>query len=279
MAYADFREDLAEAAENGPAAVEALQKAKADSEADNADYYIALANYWLAQSKSIVISTKPAEQNDFTVADQETGAPVGSVSTEGAIDPELAQKAPKLLAEALRRFPSRIDIALGLAYCLAQESDWKACGTSLEALLTLYQSAPDGFQGKTGRSIPPAEAADVIKGACFDRALDAYESEDPEAEMVGNQIAERALEVFPQDVRLLNLLFAFSARNGDSVAATQWLEQAHAIAPEDPIVALNLAEQYLAAGKNTQARALAEQVVAAGREFREDAQALIERSK
>jgi len=278
---AGFTDDFDAAKQNGPQAVAQVQKAYSQSESANPDFYIKLANYWFNLSQEVSISTKPAEKSDLVVADQTTGKEVGSVSRYGVIDPKLAEKAPALLSEAAKKFPNRIDVALGLSYCLREENRLPEAAETMLGLIDAYRKAPDSFIDKHGNPLPSQEAAKSIDNAAYDTTVELYESKEfsDQSEKLGLAMAE----TFPTDPRPSNIIGALAIRANDLKRAITWLEKAHAIDPSDALVSVNLANQYLDLGDKKTAAALANNILdstdEATKEYQKDAREILEKAK
>ncbi|TSA32402.1 MAG: hypothetical protein D4R65_09345 [Verrucomicrobiaceae bacterium] len=278
---AGFTDDLNAAKQNGPQAVAQVQKTYSQSESANPDFYIKLANYWFKLSQEVSISTRPAKKSDIVVADQTTGKEVGSISRQGLIDPKLAEKAPALLSEAAKKFPNRIDIALGLSYCFREENRLPEAAEVMLGLIDAYRKAPDSFIDKEEKPLSGQEAAKSIDNAAYDTAVELYESKEfsERTEKLGLAMAD----AFPKDPRPPNIIGALAIRANDFKCAITWLEKAHAIDSSDSLVSVNLANQYLNLGKKRKAAAIANSILdstdEAAKEYQKDAKEILENAK
>jgi len=281
--YAGFSEEFDTAKGKGPEAVEQLQATYAKSESENPDYYIKLANYWFKLSQELSISTKPAEKSDFVVAEQGTGKAVGSISRQGVVEPKLAAKAPELLSEAAKKFPKRIDIALGLAFCLRGENRPADSAEVMLGLIDAYRKAPGSFLNKEGKPLASPEAAKNIANGSYDTTVELYESKDAESSKWCEKLATAMVETFPKDPRPPNIIAALAIRANDFKGAVAWLEKAHAIDPSDLLVTVNLASQYLDVGNKKKATELAQSILdstdEAAKEYQKDAKQIIKNAE
>lgn len=282
--WAGFQEDFAAAKAAGAksiAAMSEVEKNYAKSEAANPDYYILLANYWLGVSQEVSISTKPAGNGDYALTSKATGEVAGSLGRMGAANPGLARKAPDLLTEAMRRFPTRIDIAIGCAYCFALEGLYEDSARVMLDLLAAYQKSPASFIGKDGKSLSAAQAGDLVRNALYSRSSEFYKAETSEGSVACLKLAFAMSEAFPKDPRSYNLLAALAMESGDKKKAASLLEKAHAADPEDPIITMNLADRYLDAGDKPKAREMAGRILKSksAQDYHEDAQAILEQAK
>ncbi len=280
--WAGFSEDFAAAkAKKDPATMSEVEKTYAKSEADNPDYYILLANYWLGVSQEVSISTKPAGKGDYALTSKATGEAAGSLGRMGTVYPEIGRKAPDLLTEAMRRFPSRIDIAIGCAYTLSLERRFSDSARVMLDLLAAYQKSPASFTDKSGKPLSAAAAGDLVRNTLYTRSSDYYKAETSEATAACLQLVTAMSEAFPKDPRSYNLLAALAVESGDNKRAVSLLEKAHAADPDDTIITINLADRYLAAGEKAKARELAQNILksASAKDYHEDAKGIVNQTK
>lgn len=216
-------------------------------------YYVASANYWWNLSLAPNISTKPSEKGDFVVADPKTGKEVGSMSTEGRVNPQVPENAVQSLREALKRFPNRIDIGMGLAYMLRELDKQKDC---LDVLLQVLQNAeknPTELQWKNGEPLPELPniyIPELMQG--YTGSF--YQLETKEGDALCHSLSEAIIQVYPDHPYAYNILAALSSANQDDQGSVKYLLIAHQKAPKDSIVILNLADAYLRLGDKKEAK-------------------------
>lgn len=262
--------------------MEKVQRAYAKTEANDPAYYIQLANYWFKLSQQPFISRKPAEGGDFSLADAKSGQEAGSISRYGVADPKIGRAAPDLLMEAVKKFPKRMDIALGLAYCLRKEERFPEAGKAMLALLAAYES-PGPMLGQDDEPLGAEKAGETIANAAYDTTAELFRAQTKASTAACRQLATAMTKTFPEDPRPYNLLAAMADKEGDTKTVITWLERAHGVDPSDPIVIMNLAEKYLETGDKVNARTLAQSILDSpektAREFHPDAQRILEKAK
>jgi hypothetical protein len=69
-----------------PAMVKFLEESRR-TQAANANYYALAANYWWRFADQPNLSTKPAAAGEPSIRDPKSGEEVGSISTNGDLDP------------------------------------------------------------------------------------------------------------------------------------------------------------------------------------------------
>src|SRR5437879_19403 len=123
----DYQQEFDNLKQGGEAKkIEALLTEWRKKETDKPDALIAAANYFFnsARNDSPTISTKPAEKNDFVVADPKSGKPVGSIAFEIRYDKAKTKKAINALRIAAEKFPQRLDIRCGIAFMQQETGDF-----------------------------------------------------------------------------------------------------------------------------------------------------------
>ena len=251
---ADFAEELAAVkAKHVDAETQKFLADGYEANKTNPEYFVLAANYWWNVSKQISITTKPAAGSDFSVRDQKTGKEVGSISTSGAVNPQLAQKAVDLLAEAATKFPARADIQMGLAYLQHEMGKEENCSTTLNGLLD--RCADTGLELTWKGGAMPAPAREFIPRSMQKYAGDFYREETKEGDARCRKLCEHLIQVYPEHPFAYNNLAALSHAHKDETACLNYLKLANEKAPEDMLVLMNLGDAYLRAGNKIKAKA------------------------
>jgi len=240
---------------------------------NNPDYYAAAANYWSNVSESVLFSTKPAANGDLVVAEEKTGKPVGSISTEGTTNPEYQKKALTILIEGMSRFPWRADIALGLAYGQLQAGQLKACTETLISFLSTAKKAPDALRWMGNASLP-RPAQEFIPDSVYDDCVKLYDLKTPEGDALCDQICETLARNYPNNPKPPNLLAALAEANGKPEDSLRWLQKAYVADPHDALVLLNMGDASARLGKKKEALEIYKKVIElpnAEQEYKNDA--------
>jgi len=249
----DFAVQLKAMSPSSPAQdIQAFIKDSYEANQNDPAYYVASANYWWNLSLAPNISTKPSEKGDFVVADPKTGKEVGSMSTEGRVNPQVPENAVQLLREALKRFPNRIDIGMGLAYMLRELDKQKDC---LDVLLQVLQNAeenPTELQWKNGEPLPELPnkyIPELMQG--YTGSF--YRLETKEGDALCHSLCEAIIHAYPDHPYAYNILAALCSANKDDQGCAKYLLIAYQKAPKDSIVILNLANTYRRLGDKKEA--------------------------
>lgn len=235
------------------AATRGFLEEAAKAEKANPDYYATAGNYWWQRSRSVNITTKPSEGDDISVRDKVSGKEVGSISAFGNSDPELSRKAEEILAEGVRRFPQRADIALGLAYVQWAMGQKAGCVATLIGLLSEAKKNPGALRW-TGNGPLPRSAGTFIPEAVQEYSAKLYRAETPESDALCDKLCAAVIVAFPDHPYAYNIEAALASAQGNKREVLRYLELARSKAPDDAIVLVNLGHAYQQAGDNDKAK-------------------------
>jgi len=249
----DFAVKLKAMSPSSPAQdIQAFIKDSYEANQNDPAYYVASANYWWNLSLEPNISTKPSEKGDFVVADPKTGKEVGSMSTEGRVNPQVPENAVQLLREALKRFPNRIDIGMGLAYMLRELDKQKDCLDVLLQVLHDAEKNPAELQWKSGEPLPKPPniyIPELMQG--YTGSF--YRLETKEGDALCHSLCEAIIHAYPDHPYAYNIIAALCSANKDDQGCAKYLLIAYQKAPNDSIVILNLANTYRRLGDKKEA--------------------------
>jgi tetratricopeptide (TPR) repeat protein len=235
------------------AEVRAFLKKSSETEQANPDYYATAGNYWWQLSQSVSITTKRTEGDDLSIRDKKSGKEVGSISTLGQTNPEIPKRALNILAEGVRRFPERADIALGLAHVQQKMGSQSECVQTLINLLAFSKKDPGSLRWKKNDRLPK-EADHFIPEAIQGYSAELYQSESAESDALCARLCDATIEAFPDHPFAYNIKAALASANGKQDEALGLLKTAHLKAPEDPLILLNLGDAYMKANQHTKAK-------------------------
>jgi tetratricopeptide (TPR) repeat protein len=226
----------------------------AQTQAENANYYALASNYWWRFASEINLSTKPAGKGEPAITDPETGKEVGSISTNGDVDPSLRQKALDLTAEGFKRFPERLDIGLGLAQVQFKTGKNAA---AVETLLSVLKvSKEKAATLKWGDNKPlPEPAASFVPESIQGYTVPLLEAGDEASTKLCKQLCDATIAAYPDHPFAYNILAALADARDDQAEVMKMLKLAHSKAPQDPLVLLNLADAQRGAKQGKEALA------------------------
>lgn len=251
--WADFREEYQTAIEKGnPEATGRMLDRSREKERDNPDYYALASKFWWEQASQLNLSTKPAREGDTSLVDPQTGREVGSITTAGTHNPELAHKALLLTSQGFRRFPERLDLGFGLAWVQFQSGKKDdAIGTILSILRTAKEK-PNGLKW-TANAPLPKPAATFIPESIHGYTASLFQAKTAHDDSLCRQLCHATIDVFPEHPYAYNMLAALADAAGNKAEALRFLKIAHEKAPNDTLILLNLAEAYRSEKLNQQA--------------------------
>jgi tetratricopeptide (TPR) repeat protein len=261
LALADFAEDFQKTrGTKDHAAMVKLLDAAAKTEADNPDYYALASNYWWSFAGEINLSTKPAAKGEPSIRDKDSGEEVGSISTNGDLDPSLRKKAVELTGTGLAKFPRRLDIGLGHAHVRFKTGDAKGAIATLRQLLKLAATPGTEFLW-TANAALPGPIGEVLPEAIQGYTAPLFRAETEESDALCKELLDATVATFPEHPYAYNLLAALADAKGDKDGSYRFLKLAAEKAPKDTLVLNNLADAHLARGKKAEAIAVYEKII------------------
>lgn len=261
LALADFAEDFKKtrATKDLAAMVEFLDAA-AKTEADNPDFYALASNYWWSFAGEINLSTKPAAKGEPSIRDKDSGEEVGSISTNGDLDPSLRKKAVELTGTGLAKFPRRLDIGLGHAHVRFKTGDAKGAVATLRQLLKLAATPGNEFLW-TANAPLPGPVGEVLPEAIQGYSAPLFQAETDESDALCKELLDATVAAFPEHPYAYNLLAALADAKGDKDGSYRFLKLAAEKAPEDVLILNNLADAHRARDKKAEAIATYEKIL------------------
>jgi tetratricopeptide (TPR) repeat protein len=261
LALADFAEDFQKTrGTKDHAAMVKLLDAAAKTEADNPDYYALASNYWWSFAGEINLSTKPAAKGEPSIRDKDSGEEVGSISTNGDLDPSLRKKAVELTGTGLAKFPRRLDIGLGHAHVRFKTGDAKGAIATLRQLLKLAATPGTEFLW-TANAALPGPIGEVLPEAIQGYTAPLFRAETEESDALCKELLDATVATFPEHPYAYNLLAALADAKGDKDGSYRFLKLAAEKAPKDTLVLNNLADAHLGRGKKAEAIAVYEKII------------------
>jgi len=218
---------------------------------------IADANRLFNESRSgIQLDTGKPEKGDLELKDPATGEVKGRLKFGSDPNSKLIGEALAVLREALTLAPHRLDIRGGMAF-ICQES-----GRFDEELKILKEMTKHALaHPKEQRWKDNAELDKPVEKFVPDKlhsyALYYYKKETPKDDKRFGAIAQFAADSYPEDPVAWNdlALFRYLSQK-DTKGASECLEKAAKLAPEDHVVQFNLAQFYIELKTPAKAKAI-----------------------
>jgi tetratricopeptide (TPR) repeat protein len=226
------------------------------AEPSNPESSIALANYYYGKAKQerADLSTKPPAPGDLTITDPKTDDVVGSLSFTTSWDPATGGKARDVLLEAVKKFPERVDIRLGLAFVQQELGDADGQYATIAQLVEFASAAPADLRWKGGSALPGAPET-FIPETVQPYLAHYYNLATPEDDERFVRIARLLAAAYPNHPYPHNSIAMYHTSRREWDKAVPYLETAHRLAPKDPLVLMNLGEVSLRRNDRAKARA------------------------
>ncbi len=206
---------------------------------DDPEYFIAAANDALSNAPGVVLSTQPAAQGDFVLADPKTGQAVGSLSG-GKPSAASYRQAIDLLVQGLAKAPARMDIYLGLGTLYQETHDTGALVKDLADMAAYAKAHPGKLLGRDGKPYPePTDENLALKINVF--ANHCFQIGTKETDRAFHTLAQLDADAFPAREYGHNLLgIYYTAIDKNPALALASYERALKIAPDDSLVWINV---------------------------------------
>lgn len=230
------------------------------------EYWIAAGNVWHEVARRTVVedgSRKPGLYtagkkipNGFMLRERKSGKSAGTIRFLEVFDDANQRRAYGALEEATRRFPERLDIAVGLAYLHREAKDFTGEVAALRAMVAqaraLTQAPLWGKQPFRGT----AEA--LCLSMLNQYAVEHYQAAQEEA---AKAIGELTVELFPDKPHGYNLISHYHFDRGDYQTDKTWLNKALEHAPDDSLIWANLADCEERMGHHSEALTIYRRIV------------------
>lgn len=226
----------AAAATKDDAKVDQLLDAWKKAEPNDAQAYVAAANYYFAR----------AQQAGLAPSDIEARA-LGRASSE--------------LQEATRKFPARLDIRFELAEIQQRLGDFEAQYGILSDAFKYAKAHPGELRWREGAALPDAPDR-FVPGAVQGYIHYYYNRATPEDDERFLRLAKLVAESYPKHPYPVNSIGLYYASKQRWKEALPYLEKAHALDPSDAFVMMNLAALYTELYDDAKAKLYYEKVVA-----------------
>lgn len=224
------------------------------------DRYIAEYNYYISMSEQSYIEIKQGENplSEFVITDDSTGNEVGYLQEIQVYNQEYADSGLCVITKAIELFPTRLDLRFGKIHFLGQLERWDDYTNEIVKTLN-YQKT-----NKPQWVFPDVEEDNdtlmIYSILDYETAL-VYSILDDNDTISFNhkttllrKIAEHMLELYPTDIRTLNIMAVTYQLTDEKAQALKWLKKAEKVNPKDYIILVNIADTYAKLGNIKQAK-------------------------
>jgi tetratricopeptide (TPR) repeat protein len=218
------------------AQIESFLKEWRDKAPNDPEAWVASANHYF-NKEQVMVSTKKASKDDFTLTDKKTGKQAGSISFEK--DEASLKQAADLLQEATIKFPDRLDIWCGLAFIQQESGNFDGELSTLQKMVGYSREHPTQLKWLKGE--PIKEQADkFLPEKLHSYGLYYEKKENPEDDKRWFQISTLATQQYPNDPEGFIDVAGYYADLGEWQQARESLEKARQINLKSVSVLINL---------------------------------------
>ncbi|MBF9222262.1 tetratricopeptide repeat protein [Hymenobacter ruricola] len=233
-----FRERFRAAVQaNKPAAVEQTLKDWEKAAPRDPDLYVAQFNWLLKKAERVLVQPGPAKGKGIEFEDKK-GQTVGNLSS--GYDPELVKQAAAALGKGLGFAPDRLDMHFGLAKLYEMTGQPAPQLLALRTALAAHPANGQPWRWRDGGALPGPEAQFVP--ATLEEYASYYWRQDRDHALEdGRAIADLIEKYYPKSSLgpfNVGMYYAFKKQPAQAYAK---LQQADALAPNDPSTVGNLA--------------------------------------
>ena len=217
------------------------------------ELYVAWFNHYFSNARieTLHLGENP-EGKDALVVEDSVGNTVSFLSQdEPGYDLKKAERAIKVLDDAISKFPKRLDMRFGKTYALGELHDWKRFTEEIIRTLDYSDKIHNQWQWTDGK--PADDAKNFMIGSIQGYFNQLYETGDDALLQQMEQIAATVLRYYPDDVMNLSNLAILKVIAKQYDEALAFLERAEKLAPTDSVILGNLALVYTEKGQTEKA--------------------------
>lgn len=230
-------------------AADSLLKVWQAENPDDAELIAARFNYYLNKSRQemIVLTSDTTATTGYTFADS-TGTKAGAITSEVCWDNDLFDDAVNEIESGIKRFPRRLDFRFGLAKAFEMRDLYDREADVLVKVLDECRKPGTEWLWIENIAIP---SEDLIRDSMFDYFTVLFRNN---ADKQLQSLCRKYLEVFNDDIRVLNILGGSLFATSQLHEALEAFEKARTLAPDDGLIICNIGTMYTLCGKKDKAK-------------------------
>jgi len=203
---------------------------------DDAELHSARFNYWINRAKRalVVISKDTAPDVEHLRLTDSAGNPVGSIYESDRLfvsSDSLYDNAISAIDKGIAAHPDRLDFRLGKATVQSMKDDWQNMGNTVIEILD--RSVLNEFRWLNEGNVPYDNPTEVVVDAMLFHVGEMLPESDSTALATADNITQRALAIFPDNYKIVNLAGACAYNVNDPDRAFDYFRQAHTLSPDD----------------------------------------------
>lgn len=211
------------------------------SSPDDPELHVARFNYYFnkAHHEEIYIDGGEASEGEWVVTGSDSTT-VGRLGSRRVCNYSLYDLAIREIDRGILALPNRLDLRFGKASAGVMANN--ASDVYDAVLGILCQTEENGSWSFKDNLLSPDSARVIIADACYEYACGLWDefANSGDSGYI-DSIAGKYLSVFPEDIRMLNLIGVVRLHKDDYAGALKYLEEASRIRPDDDLVKLNIA--------------------------------------
>lgn len=185
----------------------------------------------------------PARFNFYLRGAMKSGItdPVESIQEQIVWDDSLVNKALEIIDQGISLYPDRLDFRFGRATVCGMTDDWEGVTDTGISIIDRARDNKCRWLWSDNEVLQPDSASAVM--------LDGLHDYERQLAVAGQsqQLLDTNLKYYPSDPIALTLKSALTYEAGEQKEAISLMELAYLAAPDDPLIADNLAYMYFAA--------------------------------
>lgn len=239
----------------------------------NAEIFPARFNLYLnmARNSYIVLDNDTMPVGDAMLLADSIGQLAGSIHEETVWNDSLAAEAFKAIDMGIAKFPDRLDFRFGKATAYSFFEEWEKMEATAVAILEHSRTNDCRWQWSENEILD--NGTEIMLEGIHDFERNLLEHGD------ASELIDLNLKYYPADHIALTMKGSLAYSAGDKEKALEYMEQAHAAAPDDVLIVCNMAYLNMEAGNKEKAIALCTSVIEnadADRESKDFAKEMIE---
>lgn len=221
-----------------PAEIQKQHEEWSKQEPGNPDAWILPANALGRAAEMVNINAGKGKEGEFVLTDPKSGKQVGTI--EAGTDSALLKQAGALLAAAAKKFPQRMDVHVGRMAMAQNAGDIPSLKSAAFDLLDATAKDPASMRWIDNAAIEGSALEKAI-GEVRSRIRWLYGLEQDESDKAAHECAVKALELAPDNVKLINEAAMYLLYQGQWKEGREYLLRAEKIVPQDWVVQHNIA--------------------------------------
>lgn len=242
------------------AAADSLVNAWAVDAPQDAELFVARFNLHLKYALTPVLrlETEPLQGEQLVITDPETGAEVGYLGEDMAMDPAEFDLAMKAIAEGLTLHPDRLDMHLGRIFILGKEARYAEQADAI--VQALEQDQRNQHQWLWSKGVPHPDGLDLLQSSIQGHMYTIFTDPDADLEPIAT-VSRKFIACYPDHVYGYTNLGGYQASKEDYAEAMRIFNKAHSLDPKDALVLLNIAHCQEQQGQTKAAAATYDKVM------------------